>query len=257
MKYIAIIVLTLFFMGLFSCEKNLIEANQQWQFADPLKANLKVINTYTSNIPAGAPGVGVTRFYVYQDLDKLNGNALSSPGSWPGSATYASVKPGTTAFNLILDRRVGNDYGKVVKGDTAFKGNIPLDASKFYTMFLIGESPTQSLFAIEDKLVEPKENFYSARFINLVVSATPKPVDVFSRREKRKLASNITYKGSTDFTEIAVSNIADTLDVMDAGTTKILYSFPSFAPASRRIYTFYTYGKTGFAVERLANYVNK
>lgn len=257
MKYISIFVLTIFFAGLFSCEKNLIEANRQWQFADPTKANLKVINTYTSNIPAGAPGVGVTRFYVYQDLDKLNGNALSSPGAWPGSATYASVKPGTTAFNLILDRRVGNDYGKPVKGDTAFKGNIPMEANKFYTLFMIGESPTQSLFAIEDKLVEPQENFYAARFINLVVSATPKPVDVYSRREKKVIAPNLTFKSSTDFINIPVSTIGDTLDVRDIGTTKILYSFANFTPASRRIYTFYTYGKTGFAVERLVNYVNK
>lgn len=257
MKYISIIVLTVFFAGLFSCEKNLIEANQQWQFADPLKANLKVINTYTSNIPAGAPGVGVTRFYVYQDLDKLNGNALSSPGAWPGSATYASVKPGTTAFNLILDRRVGNDYGKPVKGDTAFSDKVNVEASKFYTMFLIGESPKQSIWTIEDKLVEPQENFYAARFINLVVSATPKPVDVYSRREKKVLATNLAFRTSTEFINIPVSTIADTLDVRDIGTTKILYSFANFNPASRRSYTFYTYGKTGFAAERLANYTNK
>jgi hypothetical protein len=257
MKHISIIVLTLLFAGLFSCEKNLIEANQQWQFADPLKANIKVVNTYASNIPAGAPGVGVTRFYVYQDLDKLNGNALPSPGSWPGSATYASVKPGTTAFNLILDRRVGNDYGKPAKGDTAFKGNIPLEASKFYTLFLIGESPNQSLYSIEDKLVEPQENFYAARFINLVVSPTPKPVDVYSRREKKNLATNLAFKTTTEFINIPVATIGDTLDVRDVGTTKILYSLANFNPASRRIYTFYTYGKTGFAAERLNSYTNK
>lgn len=257
MKYISTIVLTLFFAGLFSCEKNLIDANQQWQFADPTKANLKVINTYTSNIPAGAPGVGVTRFYVYQDLDKLNGNALSSPGAWPGSATYASVKPGTSAFNLILDRRVGNDYGKPVKGDTAFSDRTSLEASKFYTMFMIGESPKQSIWTIEDKLVEPQENFYAARFINLVVSATPKPVDVYSRREKKILAPNLAFKTSTEFINIPVATIGDTLDVRDAGTTKILYSLANFNPASRRSYTFYTYGKTGFAAERLNSYTNK
>jgi hypothetical protein len=201
--------------------------------------------------------VGVTRFYVYQDLDKLNGNALSSPGAWPGSATYASVKPGTTAFNLILDRRVGNNYGKPVKGDTAFSDKINVEASKFYTMFLIGESPKQSIWTIEDKLVEPQENFYAARFINLVVSATPKPVDVYSRREKKVLATNLAFRTSTEFINIPVATIADTLDVRDIGTTKILYSFANFNPASRRSYTFYTYGKTGFAAERLANYTNK
>ena len=257
MKHISTIILTLCLASLFSCEKNLVETNQQWQFADPLKANLKVVNTYTSNIPAGAPGVGVTRFYIYQDADKLNGNALPSPGAWPGSATYASVKPGTTAFNLVLDRRVVNDYGKPVKGDTAFSDKASVEAGKFYTMFMIGESPKQSLWTIEDKLVEPKENFYAARFINLVVSATPRPVDVYSRREKKIIAPNLAFKTSTEFINIPVANISDTLDVMDTGTTKILYSFMNFNPASRRSYTFFTYGKTGFAAERLASYTNK
>ncbi|MCU0467489.1 MAG: hypothetical protein MUF58_02725 [Arcicella sp.] len=257
MKYISIFTLTLLFMGLFACEKNLIEANQQWAFADPNNANLKVVNAYTSNVPAGAPGVGVTRFYIYQNTAKLNGNALSSPGSWPGPATYASLKTGASAFNFLLDRRVGNDYGKPVRGDTAFTAQMTMEAGKYYTMFMIGESPRQSLWLVEDKIIAPKENFYAARFANIVVSATPKPVDVFSRRERRKLVTNLTYRSISEFTEIPISNINDTLDVMDAGTTKILYSFNGFAPVSRRVYTFYTYGRTGFAPERLTNYANR
>lgn len=249
--------MTLLFAGLFSCEKNLIEANQQWESANPNNANLKIVNTYTSNVPAGAPGVGITRFYAYQNSNKLNGNALPSPGSWPGPNTYASLPTGSAAFNFLLDRRVINDYGVIAKGDTAFKGNMAMDAGKYYTMFMIGESPTQSLFMVEDKLTNPKENFYGVRFTNLVVSTTPKPIDVFSRREKRKVASNIIYKGVTDFTEIPIPSIADTLDVMDAGTTKVLYSLNTFSPTSRRIYTFYTYGRTGFAVERLTSYTNR
>jgi hypothetical protein len=256
MKYISSITLALLFSGLFSCEKNLIEANQQWQFADPNSANFKIVNAYTSNIPAGAPGVGVTRFYVYQDLDKLNGNALASPGSWPGPNTYATLKPGTTAINLVLDRRVGNDYGKPVKGDTAFSAKITMDAGKFYTAFMVGEAPSQSIWTVEDKVYNPKENFYAARFANLVVSATAKPVDVYSRREKRKIATNLGFKTVTDFVEIPIANIADTLDVMDAGTSKSLY-FATLSPLSRRVYTFYTYGKTGFAAERLNSYTNK
>lgn len=257
MKKITIYLMMFLFVGFFACEKNLIEANQQWEFSNPNNANLKIVNTYTSNVPAGAPGVGVTRFYAYQNSNKLNGNALSSPGSWPGSTTYASLATGSTAFNFLLDRRVINDYGVIARGDTAFKGNIAMDAGKFYTMFMIGESPTQSLYLVEDKLTNPKENFYGARFANLAVSTTPRSIDVFSRREKRKVASNIIFKGVTDFTEIPLASMADTLDVTEAGTTRILYSFNTFSPTSRRIYTFYTYGRTGFAVERLTFYTNR
>jgi hypothetical protein len=257
MKYISFTVLALICIGLFSCEKTLIDANLQSQFADPNSANLKVVNTYTSNVPAGATGVGVTRFYIYQDASKLNGTAIASLGIFPASNTYASLKTGSTAFNFVLDRRVGNDYGKPVKGDTAFSSKMTLDASKYYTMFMIGESPKQSLWLVEDKITDPKENYYAVRFANIVVSATNKPIDVFSRREQKKIATNVVYKGITDFTEIPIANISDTLDVMDAGTTKILYSFNSFNPTSRRIYTFFTYGRTGFATERLTNYINR
>lgn len=249
--------MTLFFVGLLSCEKNLIEANQEWEFSNPNNANLKIVNTYTSAVPAGAPGVGVTRFFAYQNSNKLNGNALSSPGSWPGPTTYASLPTGSTAFNFILDRRIINDYGKIARGDTAFKGNVTMEAGKYYTMFMIGEFPSQSLFMVEDKITDPKENFYGVRFANMVVSTTPRVIDVFSRRERKKVATNLAYKSVTDFSELAIPAASDTFDVMTAGTNTILYSFPTFAPTSRRIYTFYTYGRTGFAVERLTSYTNR
>lgn len=250
--------MAILFTGLSACEKDLIDANQKWEFSNPNNSNLKVVNAYTSNVPAPLPAVGTSStFFIFQNSSKLNGNALGAAGSWPGPTTYASIPAGTTNFNILLSRRIGNEYGLPVRGDTAFRGNIALDAGKYYTMFMIGESPTQSLYTVEDKIKDPKENFYAVRFANLVVSAIPKPVDVFSRREKKKVATNLIYKSVTDFTELAIPAITDTLDVMDAGTTKILYSLNTFTPVSRRIYTFYTYGRTGFATERLNSYTNR
>lgn len=250
--------MAILFTGLSACEKDLIDANQKWEFSNPNNSNLKVVNAYTSNVPAPLPAVGTSStFFIFQNSSKLNGNALGAAGSWPGPTTYASIPAGTTNFNILLSRRIGNEYGLPVRGDTAFRGNIALDAGKYYTMFMIGESPTQSLYTVEDKIQNPKENFYSVRFANLVVSAIPKPVDVFSRRERKKVATNLVFKSVTDFTEIAIPTTNDTLDVMDAGTTKILYSLNTFTPVSRRIYTFYTYGRTGFATERLNSYTNR
>ena len=271
MKNILKISIVLLVIGLLSCEKNLIEQNQLWEYADPNSANIKVVNAYTSNIPAGAPGVGVTRFYIYQDGAKLNGNAISTAGSWPGSATYASVKPGNSGFTLILDRRIGIDYGKVARGDTAFNTKLVMDPSKFYSLFLIGEAPTQSTILLNDNLKDPEENKYAVRFANLVVSPTAKPVDIYSRREKKNLVSNLQYKSVTDFVEIPIPtrlsddgksqvSISDTLDVREAGKTVNLYSLNNFNPTSRRIYTFYNYGRvgggTGFA-ESLRSYTNR
>ena len=56
--------------------------------------------------------------------------------------------------------------------------------------------------------------------------------------------------------ELNVPVIADTLDVMEAGTSKSIY-FATFQPVSGRVYTFYTFGRKGFAVERLASYTNR
>lgn len=261
MKYISTIAFLALFSGLFSCEKDAIEANRKWEFADPTKANLKIVNAYTSNVPAGATGVGVTRFYAYQNANKLNGNALSANGVWPGSATYASVNTGETAFNFILDRRIGTDYGKPVKGDTAFLGKTTLEAGKFYTMFMVGEAPTQTLWTVEDKLVEPKENFYAARFVNLAIypTATPRPIDIYSRREKRNIVSKLEFRKITEFIEIPMPDPKigiDTLDIRDAGTTKNLY-FSTINPTSRRSYTFYNYGRGTFALDRLSFFISK
>ncbi len=271
MKNILKISTAIVIISLLSCEKNLIEQNQLWQYVDPNSANIKVVNAYTSNIPVGAPGVGVTRFYIYQDGAKLNGNAISTAGSWPGSATYASVKPGNSGFTMILDRRIGTDYGKVAKGDTAFNSKFVMDPSKFYSLFMIGEAPTQTTFLVNDNLKDPQENKYAIRFANLVVSASPKPVDIYSRRGKKNLASNLSYKSITDFVEIPIPtrisddgkslvSISDTIDVREAGKTVNLYSLNNFNPTSRRIYTFYNYGRvaggTAFA-ERLTSYTNR
>jgi hypothetical protein len=256
------IIYTFIFSSIFalvSCEKNNIADNLGTEQLNPANANVKFINAYTSAVPAGAPGVGATRFYIYQNGNKLNGNALSSPGSWPGPSTYASLSLANN-FVATLDRRVGNDYGKVAVGDTAFKGIVALSAGKYYSVFMIGQSPTQSLEVVEDKISIPYEGTYNVRFANYIVSASAdRALDIYSRRAARVVAPNIKYKNVTDFITLPLTNISDTLDVREAGTTKTLYSFNNFIPVSRRVYTFYTYGRGTVApfTERLLNYTNR
>jgi hypothetical protein len=252
-KYISVACI---FMAMIACEKTLLDDNIQWQYSDPSNANLKVLNAYTSNVPAGAPGVGVTRFYVYQEKTKLNGNALTAPGSWPSTATYASIKAGKANYFLLLDRRVGNDYGTYVKGDTAFKANLDLQAGKFYTAFLVGASPTQEVMLVEDEMIEPAVGKYRLRIANLVPDPA-RPIDVYSRREKRKIVTGLDYKKVGGFIELSIPTISDTLDVFDATSpTKALY-FATFLPVSKKVYTFYAQGRRGFRTEGLNIYVNR
>ena len=252
-KYISVACI---FMAMIACEKTLLDDNIQWQYSDPSNANLKVLNAYTSNVPAGAPGVGVTRFYVYQEKTKLNGNALTAPGSWPSTATYASIKAGQANYFLLLDRRVGNDYGTYVKGDTAFKANLDLQAGKFYTAFLIGASPTQEVMLVEDEMIEPAVGKYRLRIANLVPDPA-RPIDVYSRREKRKIVTGLDYKKVGGFIELSIPTISDTLDVFDATSpTKALY-FATILPVSKKVYTFYAQGRRGFRTEGLSSYTNR
>ena len=252
-KYISVACI---FMAMIACEKTLLDDNIQWQYSDPSNANLKVLNAYTSNVPAGAPGVGVTRFYVYQEKTKLNGNALTAPGSWPSTATYASIKAGKANYFLLLDRRVGNDYGTYVKGDTAFKANLDLQAGKFYTAFLIGASPTQEVMLVEDEMIEPAVGKYRLRIANLVPDPA-RPIDVYSRREKRKIVTGLDYKKVGGFIELSIPTISDTLDVFDATSpTKALY-FATILPVSKKVYTFYAQGRRGFRTEGLSSYTNR
>ncbi len=253
-RIILFLILTVAFVA---CEKTLLDENQQWQYADTNAANLKIVNAYTSNVPAGAPGVGVTRFYAYREAQKLNGNALTAPGAWPGPATYASVPTGKANYFLILDRRVGNDYGKAVKGDTAFKGNFDFAAGKFYTMFMIDQSPNQSLMIIEDDYIPASDKKYRVRFANLVPDPA-RPIDIYSRKEKKKIATGVNYKQISQFLELSIPTSGDTLDVFDAtSSTKALYSFNNFVPVSKRVYTFYAQGRRGFRTEALSNYINR
>ncbi|WP_298348620.1 DUF4397 domain-containing protein [Runella sp.] len=244
---------------LVACEKNLIDANQQWEFVNQAtNTNVKVINAYTFNNPAAPTGVPATRFYVYQNSTKLNGNAVSAAGAWPGPATYATVPSGKAFYSLILDRRVGNDYGQVQKGDTTFRTEYTLDAGKYYSVFMVDQFPKQTLLMTEDDMSIPTAGKYKIRVINLVPDPA-RPIDIYSRRAQTKIFTNLNYKDVKPFIELNLSAqaIADTIDVMEAGTTKPIYSSSTFTPVNGRIYTFYTFGRKGFATERLASYTNR
>jgi hypothetical protein len=89
------------FTLLISCEKNLIDQNQEWQFANENASNIKIINTYSHVLKTAT----TTRFLGYLNNNLIMGNGLAAPGVWPGS-TYAQVNPGTGNILLLQDRKV-------------------------------------------------------------------------------------------------------------------------------------------------------
>ncbi len=249
-----ILILTTF--SVISCEKFNIEDNKEWINSDPTKANLKIVNAYTSNTPAGASGVGVTRFYAFQDKTKLSGNAIASPGIWPNNTGYASIEPGNSNLFMILDRKVNNVYGASIVGDTAFKAVFNLKAGTNYTAFLVGVSPTQEVITIEDDMQKASEGKYKIRVANLVPSPA-RPISIYSRREKKMIAINVDYKKVAAFIELPVPSISDTLDVYESSNlSKPIYSLNNFYGNNKRSYTVYANGRTGFRNEALGIYTN-
>ena len=255
-SFLAYIFVAALVVATLACEKNLLDQNVQSQYVDQTNsANLKVVNAYTFSMPVAPAAVGATRFYVYQNAAKLNGNAVSAAGAWPGPSVYATI-PATKSFvSMILDRRVGNDYGQVQRGDTTFRAEFSFVAGKYYTAFMVDQFPKQTLLFTEDDMTIPATDKYRVRIANLIPDPA-RPIDVYSRREKTKIATNVNYKDVKAMVELSVPTIADTLDVMEAGTSKSVY-FATYQPVSGRIYTFYTYGRKGFAAERLTSYINR
>lgn len=256
-KTIAFLSLAALGLGIFSCEKNKLDENLPTKFADPAKANLRIVNAYTSNVPAGAPGVGVTRFYAYQGTTKLTGNPLASPSVWPATSAYAAVEPGSNPLFMLLDRRVNNVYAPVAVGDTAFRATLNLTAGASYTAFLVGVAPTQEVLLSEDNITPSAERTYKIRVANLVPDEA-KALNIFSRRAGRTIASNVSYKQIGNFIELPVPTESDTLDVFAAAAPTVrLYSLNNFFPGNKRVYTLYTQGRNGFRNEALSVYTNR
>jgi hypothetical protein len=110
---------------------------------------------------------------------------------------------------------------------------------------------------VEDEMIEPAVGKYRLRVANFVPDPA-RPIDVYSRREKRKIVTGLDYKKVGAFVELSIPAISDTLDVFDATSpTKPLYSATNFLPVSKRVYTFYAQGRRGFRTEALSSYTNR
>jgi hypothetical protein len=241
-----------------SCEKTRIDENQEWQFSDESKANIKVINAYTSATPAPPTGIAAQRFLVFQNGVKMNGIGITAGNFWPTtSVSYASVTAGQSNIRLMNDRLVAGVLGAPVTGDTVANADVNLTASKYYSMFLLGPTPAKELIVVEDNLSAVDTGKYRIRLANMT-SDPARPIRVFSRRNQKDIFTGVNYKQVSDFITLPIINTgADTLDLFTVGNTTRIASFNSFFPTSQFSYTFYTHGKTGLRNEAIANYTNR
>lgn len=262
LRYISMYLLLLFVVV--SCDdKNLLDENNKWTYADTTNgAQIKLIHVYPSLTPAVTTGNG-PQVFIYRGNQKLNGTAaqaLSYGGVWPSSSVYGLIPSGNTPYYLVMNRVNTSAIPTPNAGDTVTSLSYDFQANKFYSVFLIDTAPSPKTFVVEDIITVPAALKYRARFGNLGMNPTD-TFDIFSVRAGANIATNLSIKQMTSFSEFDVPALADTFYLRKKGTTTPnVSSVFGFSPTSLRSYTFFVRGKTGIATSRnttLTFYTNR
>lgn len=267
-------------IGISSCDKkdvDLIEENNKWVYLDSSNsANIKVIQVYAGNTPlvptAPSPYTG-PQVFIYANGAKLNGaglgyingttytgalttpNALGTP--WPITNVYANIPPGSTRFDIInarMDLTVVPNVPKFIAGDTLTTFTATLDKGKYYTLYIGDTIPYVRVNLKEDNFPIPDYQTYKIRVANFLMN----PLDtltLFSRRQQAEIISDITHKNISNWVQLALPVIADTLELRKKGSTTTYITVigngagaipgPAFTPTGLRMYTVLARGKTG------------
>lgn len=236
-----------------SCtKKDLISENDKWEYTDDHNVGyVKVLHNYSGKTPA-LPSATSPAIFVYANGAKLNGTSLGYVGVWPTTAVYAEIKAGANTFLGVLARMnttVTPNVPAPVAGDTIINFNFNVEKGKYYSVYLVDTAPTMRALIKEENFTVPAVGKYKIRLANL----TSNPLDsliLYSRNARANLISNITHKQISDFIELPLNTINDTLEIRRPGGTTFMYYVNSqtapqpFFPVSQRIYTVVARGRT-------------
>jgi hypothetical protein len=254
MKKIVLIITSFVALSCFilSCKnENLISENNKWVYADSANnANIKFTNCFAGNTPQLPTATANTgpQVFLYANGVKLTGAAVGYAGNFPSPNTYASIaQTGAVRFDVVMARlnfSVVPNLPAPITGDTLLTTTLTLDKGKYYTL-LFGDSVggPYKLQAIEDQFVKPSAGRYKLRGINW--SMNPRDTfTIFSPRENKDIATNLTQKTLSNWFELDVPLIPDTLQFRVKGTT-VGAATLAFTPTPTRMYSFILRGKTG------------
>ena len=235
-----------------SCtKKDLIDENRTWEFPDEQNVGMvRVFHNYSGKTPA-LPGGTSPSIFVYANGAKLNGTSLTYATNWPATNNYATIKTGAVTFHGVLGRMnttVVPNVPAPVAGDTVITFNFTVEKGKYYSVYLVDTTPTMRAVVKEENFTLPAVGNYKIRLANF----TSNPQDsliLYSRNARVNMISNITHKQVSEFVELPMNLINDTLEVRRPGGTTALYYVGSttapqpFFPISQRIYTVVCRGK--------------
>jgi hypothetical protein len=234
-----------------ACEKTtkLLDENVKWTNVDTANmAQVKIIHAFPSLTPA-LPGGSGPVMTVFANDKKLAGTTASSfslayNGTFPASTAYSVLTPGSVTFSFVMNRynTAGNFAPQA--GDTLFQSTQNLVAGKKYSLFLVDTTEHPGVLAVEDNWTIPAPTNYQLRYANLVANPDDR-YDVYSIRQVGNIFTNVGYRQVTNFINLPVPQISDTLIVRMAGTMTVIDSVKGFLPSPQRVYTAYSRGKTG------------
>jgi hypothetical protein len=239
--------------GIYSCDKgtNLIDENNKWLYLDSSNsANIKIVQVFAGNTPQVPTAPNLTtgpQVFIYANSAKLNGISLGYGQVWPTQNVYANIPAGSTKFEIIngrIDLTKVPNIPKFEAGDTLSTFTTNLEKGKYYSLYIGDTVPTLRVTLKEDNLITPAYQTYKIRVANLLMN----PLDtltLFSARENAEIISNITHKNVSDWVQLPLPILGDTLIFRKKGTTASYVQLNGFAPTGQRMYTLIGRGKTG------------
>lgn len=280
MRIFNLILIFLCSYFIISCTKNevnLLDENNKSVYLDAANsANIKVIDVFAGNTPVLPTAFNLAytgpQLFIYANSTKLNGTPLgyingtsfATPTStapnalgqaFPIPNIYANIPSVATRFDIVLARlnlAVVPNVPAPIAGDTLITANTTLGAGKYYSLYIGDTIPTYKLTVKEDDLSSPPAyQTYKVRLANFLMDPLEN-ITLFSRRQNAEIITNVTHKNVSDWIQLPLPVISDTLEIRKTGTPTTYITVQgtasqaaSFLATGMRMYTVVARGKAG------------
>ena len=152
-------------------------------------------------------------------------------GVFPGASTitaFATILPGARTIRVY--------DSAAVPLQTPVSVSATFDAGKFYTVYTYDTSNAVKALIQNDVFTVPSDTTANVKFVNIIYSSSTIPnVDLYSRRKRANIATNIAPLGNSNYIK-HITGLSDTLEVRATGTTTALTIFNGFTFNAKRTY---------------------
>ncbi len=178
------------------------------------------------------PGsLAAARNFISIDGQRLNGTALAMGGVFPGASTitaFATILPGTRTVKVY--------DSLTTTTQTAVSVSSSFEAGKFYTIYSYDTTNAVKVIVKQDEFTVPTDTTANVKFVNIIFSSSTVPnVDLYSRRKRANIATNIAPLGNSNYIK-HITGLSDTLEVRATGTTTALTILNNFTFNKQRTY---------------------